>query len=57
MGAAEDGAMVVEGIRNMAISGISAADWSLAGLAVFMAVWTVMMVAMMLPSASQKSCG
>jgi predicted metal-binding membrane protein len=49
---AEHGAMVVEGMRDMAISGISAADWSLAGLAVFMTVWTVMMVAMMLPSAA-----
>ena len=52
MGTAEHGAMVVEGMRDMAISGISAADWSLAGLAVFMTVWTVMMVAMMLPSAA-----
>ena len=52
MGTAEHGAMVFGGMDDMAISGTSAADWSLAGLAVFITVWTVMMVAMMLPSAA-----
>jgi predicted metal-binding membrane protein len=52
MGTAEHGAMVVEGMDDITISGISAADWSIAGLAVFITVWTVMMVAMMLPSAA-----
>jgi predicted metal-binding membrane protein len=51
MGTAEHGAMVIEGM-HATIGGISAADWSLAGLAVFITVWTVMMVAMMLPSAA-----
>jgi predicted metal-binding membrane protein len=52
MGTAVRGAMVVEGMAGVAISGIWAADWSFAGLAVFMMVWTVMMVAMMLPTAT-----
>ena len=34
------------------MDGMSVADWHLRGLAVFVALWTVMMVAMMLPGAT-----
>ena len=45
------GTMIIEELREMGMSGVSAADWSFAALAVFMTFWTLMMVAMMLPGA------
>jgi predicted metal-binding membrane protein len=52
MGMAMRGSMAAEGMAGMAMDGMSAADWSFEGLAVFVALWTVMMVAMMLPAAT-----
>jgi predicted metal-binding membrane protein len=52
MGVAMRGSMAAEGMAGMAMDGMSGADWSLEGLAVFVALWTVMMVAMMLPAAT-----
>ncbi len=51
MGAAMGGGMAAEGMAGMAMGGMSATDWSFTNLAVFVAIWTVMMVAMMLPAA------
>jgi predicted metal-binding membrane protein len=42
----------MEGMSDMAMSGMSAAGWSLASAGVFLAVWTIMMAAMMLPAAA-----
>jgi predicted metal-binding membrane protein len=39
-------------VSAMATAGLSAAGWSFPALAVFVAVWTVMMAAMMLPAAA-----
>jgi predicted metal-binding membrane protein len=50
MGADEMAGM--EGMEGMAMGGMSAAGWSLAAALVFVAVWTVMMAAMMLPAAA-----
>ena len=36
----------------MAMGGVSAVGWSLAGLAIFVSVWTLMMVAMMFPASA-----
>ena len=52
MGMAMRGGMAADGMAGMAMDGMSGADWSLEGLAVFVALWTVMMVAMMLPGAT-----
>ena len=52
MGMAMRGGMAGDGMAGMAMDGMSGADWSLEGLAVFVALWTVMMVAMMLPGAT-----
>jgi predicted metal-binding membrane protein len=52
MGVVVSGGMAAEGMGGMAMSGMSAANWSFAGLAVFVTVWTVMMIAMMLPAAA-----
>src|ERR1700693_4749240 len=52
MGVAMRGGMAAEGMAGMAMDGMSGADWSLEGLSVFVALWTVMMVAMMLPAAT-----
>ena len=52
VGVAMRGGMAAEGMAGMAMDGMSGADWSLEGLAVFVALWTVMMVAMMLPGAT-----
>ena len=38
-------------MESMAMDGMSAAGWSFEGLAIFLAVWTILMVAMMLPAA------
>ena len=42
----------MEGMEGMAMGGMSVAGWSLAAALVFVAVWTVMMAAMMLPAAA-----
>ena len=53
MGIAVRGGMEgMEGMSGMAMVGIAADGWSLAGVATFLAVWTVMMAAMMLPAAA-----
>ncbi|MER8374399.1 DUF2182 domain-containing protein [Mesorhizobium sp. M1406] len=53
MGIAVRGGMEgMEGMAGMAMAGIAADGWSLAGVAAFLAVWTVMMAAMMLPAAA-----
>ena len=41
-----------EGMSDMAMHDMSNADWSLVGAGVFVALWTVMMAAMMLPGAA-----
>jgi predicted metal-binding membrane protein len=40
----------MEGMEGMTMGGMSAAGWSFAAALVFVAVWTVMMAAMMLPA-------
>jgi predicted metal-binding membrane protein len=52
MGIAVRGGVTAEGMGGMAMAGVSAAGWSLGGAVVFVAVWTVMMAAMMLPAAA-----
>jgi predicted metal-binding membrane protein len=52
MGVAVRGGASADGMAGMAMGGVGAAGWSFTGAAVFVAVWTVMMVAMMLPSAA-----
>jgi predicted metal-binding membrane protein len=52
MGVVVSGGMAAEGMGSMAMSGMSAAGWSFAGLTIFVAIWTVMMIAMMLPAAA-----
>ena len=52
MGIAVRGVMAGEGMAEMAMGGTSAMGLSLAGAAIFVGVWTVMMVAMMLPAAA-----
>jgi predicted metal-binding membrane protein len=52
MGIAVRGGMAAEGMAGMAMGGIAATGWSFAGAAIFVAVWTVMMIAMMLPAAA-----
>ncbi|RUW25809.1 DUF2182 domain-containing protein [Mesorhizobium sp. M4B.F.Ca.ET.215.01.1.1] len=53
MGIAVRGGMAgMEGMAGMAMAGIAADGWSVAGAAAFLAVWTVMMAAMMLPAAA-----
>jgi predicted metal-binding membrane protein len=55
MGIAVRGALAgmddMEGMGGMAMSGMAADGWSWQGAAIFLAVWTVMMAAMMLPAA------
>jgi predicted metal-binding membrane protein len=46
------GAAGMEGMEGMAIGGMSAGGWSVGAALVFVGVWTVMMAAMMLPSAA-----
>jgi predicted metal-binding membrane protein len=46
------GIAVRGGMGGMAMAGMPAAGWSLAGAAIFVAIWTVMMAAMMLPAAA-----
>ena len=53
MGIAVRGGMEgMEGMAGMAMDGIAADGWSLGGRGAFVAVWTVMMAAMMLPAAA-----
>jgi predicted metal-binding membrane protein len=52
MGIVVRGGMAAEGMGGMAMAGMSAAGWSLGGAVVFVALWTVMMAAMMLPAAA-----
>jgi predicted metal-binding membrane protein len=52
MGIAVRGGMDADGMAGMAMAGIAAAEWSIGGAAIFVAVWTVMMAAMMLPAAA-----
>jgi predicted metal-binding membrane protein len=52
MGIAVRGGMAADGLGGMAMGGMSVGGWSLGGAAVFVAVWTVMMAAMMLPAAA-----
>jgi predicted metal-binding membrane protein len=53
MGVAVRGGMEgMDGMAGMATAGIPAGGWSLAGAVAFLAVWTVMMAAMMLPAAA-----
>jgi predicted metal-binding membrane protein len=42
----------MDGMSGMAMSGMSAAGWSFASAGVFLAVWSAMMAAMMLPAAA-----
>jgi predicted metal-binding membrane protein len=51
-GAADAGMDGMGGMGDMASSGMMAADWSLGDAAAFLAVWAVMMAAMMLPAAA-----
>jgi predicted metal-binding membrane protein len=53
MGVAVRGGMASEGMAGMAMGGMTAmTGWSLGGAFLFVAVWTVMMAAMMLPAAA-----
>jgi predicted metal-binding membrane protein len=52
MGVAVRGGMAGEGMSGMAMGGLASAGWSLGSAVVFVAVWTVMMAAMMLPAAA-----
>lgn len=52
MGIAVRGGMAAEGMAGMAMAGITATGWSLDGAVTFIAIWTVMMAAMMLPAAA-----
>lgn len=58
VGAAMSGSMSADGMAGMdsmagmAMGGMSAAGWSVSGAVVFVAIWTVMMAAMMLPAAA-----
>jgi predicted metal-binding membrane protein len=51
-GIAVRGGMATEGMAGMAMADMNATTgWSFAGAAMFVAIWTVMMAAMMLPAA------
>ena len=52
MGIAVSGGMTAEGMAGMAMGGIAATGWSFKSAVIFIAVWTVMMAAMMLPAAA-----
>jgi predicted metal-binding membrane protein len=45
------GGVTSDGMGGMAMAGMPAGGWSLAGATTFVALWTVMMAAMMLPAA------
>jgi predicted metal-binding membrane protein len=46
------GGVTSDGMGGMAMAGMPAGGWSFAGAATFVALWTVMMAAMMLPAAA-----
>jgi predicted metal-binding membrane protein len=50
MGIAVRGGITADGMSGMAMAGMSAGGWSFGGAVIFLAVWTVMMTAMMLPA-------
>src|SRR5262249_48877876 len=50
------GGMADDSMEGMAMEAMSAAGWSFAGLGIFLAFWTVMMAAMMLPAAIPMIC-
>ena len=52
MGIVVRGGVAAEGLGGMAMGGMAAAGWSFRGAVVFVALWTVMMAAMMLPAAA-----
>jgi predicted metal-binding membrane protein len=52
MGIVVRGGMAADGLGGMAMGGMAAVGWSLGGAIVFVALWTVMMAAMMLPAAA-----
>jgi predicted metal-binding membrane protein len=52
LGLAVGGGVSSEGMGGMAMAGLPAGGWSLAGATTFVALWTVMMAAMMLPAAA-----
>ena len=52
MGIAVRGGMAADGMAGMAMGGMTASGWSIEGLVIFVAVWSVMMSAMMLPAAA-----
>ncbi|WP_244621818.1 DUF2182 domain-containing protein [Neomesorhizobium albiziae] len=52
MGIAVSGGMTAEGMAGMAMGGIAATGWSFWNGGIFVAVWTVMMTAMMLPASA-----
>jgi predicted metal-binding membrane protein len=52
MGIVVRGGMAADGMGGMAMRGMAAGGWSLGGAVVFVAIWTVMMAAMMLPAAA-----
>jgi predicted metal-binding membrane protein len=51
-GMSADAMAGMESMAGMAMGGMSAAGWSFSGAVVFVAIWTVMMAAMMLPAAA-----
>jgi predicted metal-binding membrane protein len=51
MGVVVRGGMGADGLGGMAMGGMTAAGWAVGGAVVFVALWTVMMAAMMLPAA------
>ena len=46
------GGVTSDGMGGMAMAGMPAGGWSFAGAITFVALWTVMMAAMMLPAAA-----
>lgn len=52
MGIAVRGGAVAEGMAGMAMGGLAATGWSFQNAVIFVAIWTVMMAAMMLPAAA-----
>jgi predicted metal-binding membrane protein len=50
MGIAVSSGSTLDGMSGMAMTGVPAAGWSLSGAVAFVAMWTVMMAAMMLPA-------
>lgn len=51
-GMSADSMARMDSMAGMAMGGMSAAGWSLSGAVIFLAIWTIMMAAMMLPAAA-----